>query len=308
MPLSLNCFDPDVPLLSLPPPRLLIRLVSSRLVSFTLLSTPFHSSLLLSPLSFILLYQSIILLPIQIKLVFLSATIPNSLEFAQWVANLKGLPCNVVQTDFRPTPLQHFMFPAGGNGIFLILDEAGNFLEDNFIKMMTLQDSRAESKTKGKEQPDIIKLVSFVADRGMCPAIVFAFSRRECEALALQTSRCKSLRLVGESQVLSIKEVFEKALQGLAKEDQELPQIQNILPLLCCGIGVHHSGLLPILRELIEILFQEGLVKVEIRSSCHAPHALNCGLAVVGVVCNGDVCSRAEHASQDLHLHKLSQV
>ncbi|EKX48301.1 hypothetical protein GUITHDRAFT_54608, partial [Guillardia theta CCMP2712] len=205
---------------------------------------------------------SIILLPIQIKLVFLSATIPNSLEFAQWVANLKGLPCNVVQTDFRPTPLQHFMFPAGGNGIFLILDEAGNFLEDNFIKMMTLQDSRAESKTKGKEQPDIIKLVSFVADRGMCPAIVFAFSRRECEALALQTSRCKSLRLVGESQVLSIKEVFEKALQGLAKEDQELPQIQNILPLLCCGIGVHHSGLLPILRELIEILFQEGLVKV----------------------------------------------
>lgn len=35
-----------------------------------------------------------------------------------------------------------------------------------------------------------------------------------------------------------------------------------MLPLLKRGIGVHHSGLLPILKEVIEILFQEGLLKV----------------------------------------------
>lgn len=35
-----------------------------------------------------------------------------------------------------------------------------------------------------------------------------------------------------------------------------------MLPLLKRGIGVHHSGLLPILKEVIEILFQEGLIKV----------------------------------------------
>lgn len=39
-------------------------------------------------------------------------------------------------------------------------------------------------------------------------------------------------------------------------------QVSNILPLLKRGIGVHHSGLLPILKEVIEILFQEGLIKV----------------------------------------------
>lgn len=35
-----------------------------------------------------------------------------------------------------------------------------------------------------------------------------------------------------------------------------------MLPILKRGIGVHHSGLLPILKEVIEILFQEGLIKV----------------------------------------------
>ena len=32
--------------------------------------------------------------------------------------------------------------------------------------------------------------------------------------------------------------------------------------LLKRGIGVHHSGILPILKEVVEMLFQEGLVKV----------------------------------------------
>ena len=38
--------------------------------------------------------------------------------------------------------------------------------------------------------------------------------------------------------------------------------IGAMLPMLRRGIGVHHSGLLPILKEVIEILFQEGLLKV----------------------------------------------
>ena len=37
---------------------------------------------------------------------------------------------------------------------------------------------------------------------------------------------------------------------------------QALLPMLRRGIGIHHSGLLPILKEVIEILFQEGLLKV----------------------------------------------
>lgn len=35
-----------------------------------------------------------------------------------------------------------------------------------------------------------------------------------------------------------------------------------MLPLLKRGIGIHHGGLLPILKELVEILFAESLIKV----------------------------------------------
>lgn len=28
------------------------------------------------------------------------------------------------------------------------------------------------------------------------------------------------------------------------------------------GIGVHHSGVLPLLKEVVEMLFSQGLVKV----------------------------------------------
>ena len=29
----------------------------------------------------------------------------------------------MVYTDFRPTPLQHYIYPAGGEGLFLVQDE-----------------------------------------------------------------------------------------------------------------------------------------------------------------------------------------
>ncbi len=58
---------------------------------------------------------------------FLSATLSNSSQFAAWVAHLHRAPCHVVYTDFRPTPLQHYAYPLGGDGLYLLLDERGNF-------------------------------------------------------------------------------------------------------------------------------------------------------------------------------------
>ncbi len=59
-----------------------------------------------------------------------------------------------------------------------------------------------------------------------------------------------------------VEDVFNNAMTMLSDEEKELPQIQQILPLLKRGIGIHHGGLLPILKEVIEILFQEGLIKI----------------------------------------------
>ena len=77
------------------------------------------------------------------------------MEFAEWICNTHEQPCHVVYTDFRPTPLQHYLFPAGGNGIHLVVDEKSVFREDNFHKAMgSLMDSRGEDptsiNTKGK--------------------------------------------------------------------------------------------------------------------------------------------------------------
>ena len=222
--------------------------------------------------------ETIILLPDKVRYVFLSATIPNAMQFAEWITKTHGQPCHVVYTDFRPTPLQHYFFPAGADGIHLVVDEKGFFREDNFNKAMTTiaekqgddpADAMAKRKGRGKDKKinkggtkgpsDIYKIVKMIMMKNYNPVIVFSFSKNNCEAFALQMS---NLTFNEESEKAMVEKVFHSALEMLSNDDKQLPQIQNILPLLKRGIGIHHSGLLPILKETIEILFQEGLIKV----------------------------------------------
>ncbi|OGM39881.1 putative ATP dependent RNA helicase (Dob1) [Aspergillus bombycis] len=222
--------------------------------------------------------ETIILLPDKVRYVFLSATIPNAMQFAEWIVKMHNQPCHVVYTDYRPTPLQHYFFPAGAEGIHLVVDEKGVFREENFQKAMSTiadkkgddpADAMAKRKGKGKDRKlnkggnkgpsDIFKIVKMIMIKNYNPVIVFSFSKRECESGALQMS---NLAFNDDSEKEMVSKVFNSAIEMLSEEDRNLPQIQNILPLLRRGIGVHHSGLLPILKETIEILFQEGLIKV----------------------------------------------
>jgi ATP-dependent RNA helicase DOB1 len=91
------------------------------------------------------------------------------------------------------------------------------------------------------------------------PVIIFAFSKRECEGLALQISKAE-YNSPDESALVA--KIFENAIASLGEEDRQLPQVMHLQPLLKRGIGIHHGGLLPIMKECIEILFQEGLIKV----------------------------------------------
>lgn len=222
--------------------------------------------------------ETIILLPDKVRYVFLSATIPNAMQFAEWITKTHNQPCHVVYTDFRPTPLQHYLFPAGADGIHLVVDEKGVFREDNFGKAMAAIAEKqgddpanplAKRKGKGKDkklnkggnkdQSDIYKIIRMIMVKSFNPVIVFSFSKRECEAYALQMSM---MAFNDDSEKAMVEKVFNSAIEMLSDEDKTLPQIQHILPLLRRGIGIHHSGLLPILKETIEILFQEGLIKV----------------------------------------------
>ncbi|XP_018575535.1 superkiller viralicidic activity 2-like 2 [Anoplophora glabripennis] len=214
--------------------------------------------------------ETLILLPHNVHFVFLSATIPNARQFAEWVAHLHHQPCHVVYTDYRPTPLQHFIYPAGGSGIHMVVDESGTFKDDSFnAAMAVLQNSgdAAKGDQKGRRggmankdptQTDIFKVVKMVMERNFAPVIVFSFSKKDCEVYAMQMTKL-DFNTTAEKQLVD--EVFNNAMDVLSDDDRHLPQVENLLPLLRRGIGIHHGGLLPILKETIEILFGEGLIK-----------------------------------------------
>ncbi|CAO3593991.1 unnamed protein product [Absidia cylindrospora] len=223
--------------------------------------------------------ESIILLPHAVRYVFLSATIPNAMEFAEWICKIHEQPCHIVYTDFRPTPLQHYLFPAGGEGIHLVVDEKSVFREDNFTRAIAaISDGQGDDPSgtmarggRGKKGPktakggandgpsDIYRIIKMIMMKNYHPVIVFSFSKKECEANALQLSK---LDFNDSNESAMVSQVFNNAISSLSEDDRELPQIQQLLPLLKRGIGVHHGGLLPIMKETIEVLFQENLLKV----------------------------------------------
>jgi ATP-dependent RNA helicase DOB1 len=141
--------------------------------------------------------ESIILLPASINQVFLSATLTteDSQQFCDWVCRLKSRPCHVVSTNHRPTPLCHYLFPTGGEGLYLAVDEKGTFKADNVAQAraaMTVgperrnDDNQQRNKASGN---DLVRLVQLMILKDWLPIIVFSFSRRECEGRALQISK-----------------------------------------------------------------------------------------------------------------------
>ena len=137
--------------------------------------------------------ESIILLPDSVRFVFLSATIPNARDFAAWHAQVNTENVPVKSTAGRTIPLQHYIFPVGGDGITLVIDDKGRFRENNFAKalstlgMSTLESQVNEDKKKRNKKPteDLQQIVSLVMERNLDPVIVFSFSKKDCETYAL---------------------------------------------------------------------------------------------------------------------------
>ena len=211
--------------------------------------------------------ECIILLPHAVRFVFLSATVPNGVEFARWVAHLHGRRCHLVTTQYRPTPLQHWALPAGGEGLHLVLDESGTFHPASLAAAAEQLQRSAAAQVGSRSSPDLKRLLTLLEREGLEPAIVFTFSRRECEGAAMAA---RSLATLPDEQLTAVRTIFDAAVSTLSAEDQQLPQLAKMLPLLERGVAVHHSGLLTVLKEVVEILFQEGLVKVRFATNAWA--------------------------------------
>jgi ATP-dependent RNA helicase DOB1 len=108
-----------------------------------------------------------------------------------------------------------------------------------------------------KDGSNIFKIVKMIMERNFAPVIVFSFSKKECEAYALQMAK---LDFNTNEEKKLVDEVFNNAMMVLSKEDRTLPQVENVLPLLKRGIGIHHGGLLPILKAVFPYSFGSACV------------------------------------------------
>lgn len=190
--------------------------------------------------------ESIIYCPASVQLVALSATVANPGEMSAWMTESHGDTALVV-TDHRPVPLRFHQFD--GRKISPLMRSGGTL--DHKPRV----DRATGRRTRGWEpQPDPDLLVQALAEREMVPAIYFVFSRKGCDQAMLSSGHLQLL--TGEEWDAVEAAVTEYAIANPLIADH--PH----LPYLFRGLAVHHAGLLPTWKVLVERLFQAGLVKV----------------------------------------------
>jgi ATP-dependent RNA helicase HelY len=119
----------------------------------------------------------------------------------------------------------------------------------------------AERATGDMEEPQPREIIDALAAKDMLPAIYFLFSRNDCQAFAERLAVMRP-HLIGPAQAAQIEQTIASYLAALRTEDLELDQVQLMTSLARKGIGFHHAGLLPILKQLVEVLFSRGLMQV----------------------------------------------
>ncbi len=200
--------------------------------------------------------ESIIHCPSSVQLLALSATVANATQLTDWIENVHG-PTELIFSDFRPVPLNfHF---ASAKGLHPLLNDAGTGLHPNCKIWRSPKGQRRKgriSKPLQPESPSLNFVIMKMAERDMLPAIYFIFSRRGCDKAVKDLAR--GVQLVSASE----KEKIKHFLNLYIKDHPEGVRQGVHLEALKRGIASHHAGVLPAWKELIEDLFQQGLVKV----------------------------------------------
>jgi ATP-dependent RNA helicase HelY len=211
--------------------------------------------------------ESIILCPDHVQLICLSATINNADEIAAWISRTHR-PIRLITHTERAVPLALHYFIDGK--LNLVVDHTGAKVRDfphtgGELRRQAARGGfakrRAERSTPEMDEPQPREIVDALAAKDMLPAIYFLFSRNDCQAFAERLAIMRP-NLVTERQVGLIDQTIEAILAGMRPEDRELQQVQTMIALARKGIGFHHAGLLPILKQLVEVLFTRGLMEV----------------------------------------------
>jgi superfamily II RNA helicase len=232
--------------------------------------------------------QTIMMLPEHISLVMLSATLDNPERFASW-CETKGNTITKSKKEVyiasnykRAVPLTHYTFITTTNGIFkaikdktvheeirtqinrlfIIQSSEGVFSDTQFHKNQKLL-KLFESKDISVKRAHVLnQATKYLFDNEMLPALCFVFSRKQLEICAKEVT---TVLLEDDSKVpYIIRRECEQIMRKFPnyQEYLQLPEYIDLTNLLEKGIGIHHAGILAPLREMVELLYAKGYIKL----------------------------------------------
>ena len=225
--------------------------------------------------------ETLMLLDPAIKLILLSATLSSPYGFAEWLGETKRVKVWLISTLWRAVPLEHCVI--GGSAVEqrVIYDSREHFHEpvyhswlmersgtllahDKFKeKVKDARRSGYEGAVAGKVRVQAFEhqvnaLLSALEERGSLPVIFFVFSRVGCERLA---ELCQG-HFLDSSDAAAVSHIWDFHLRRFLGSLEKSPQYHTLKALAMRGIAFHHSGLLPFMKEILEILFSKGYIKV----------------------------------------------
>ena len=227
--------------------------------------------------------ETMILLDPKVQLVLLSATIDKPELFAGWLGELKQVPIHLISTNYRIVPLEHAVLIGHSPGDYkpqLLMDNKEIFYADAYKRYLDWRQQKRKDKevkekqvqarkasgwenavVKGGGMPafnyQLNECVKYLQEKSLMPCLFFVFSRKGCENLAHLVEGS----LIDSSDAAAIRHIWDFHLHKYKDILEHLPQAHQLKELVMRGIAFHHSGLLPILREMVELLFGRGLLK-----------------------------------------------
>jgi superfamily II RNA helicase len=226
--------------------------------------------------------KSILMLPKHVQMVMLSATIDNPAGFAQWCESAGHKKVYLATTDRRIVPLSHYGFLCTNEAVFKVIKDKATQQEirDSTSKLIPLQDSRGtfsepgyrkiakivdlldKNQLRANRKHVLNRLAEYLREQDMLPAIAFVFSRKQVE-LCAESITVPLLEF--DSKVgYTIRSECEQIVRKLPNwsEYLGLPEYQQLVALLEKGIGIHHSGMIPVLREIVELMISKKYIKL----------------------------------------------
>lgn len=232
--------------------------------------------------------ETIMMLPHHIQMVMLSATLDSPEKFALWcetrgqttVSNTKTV--YLTTTYERVVPLTHYSFITCTQGLFKILkdkqlemeimkttntlhtiqDAKGNFNDTNYQRIHKTIKLFKDKNHYVKRQHVLNSVARHMVDNNMLPAICFVLSRKALEQCAKEIT---TVLLEDDSKVpYIVRRECEQIIRKLPnyQEYLNLPEYISMVSLLEKGVAIHHAGIMPILREMVELLFAKGYIKL----------------------------------------------